>query len=110
LPKHVEPRLVALRDPKVSRFGPEALAEIAARIKDPNWRIFAEDGSIIAMNHEHVLNDRDPFVLFEQMEVADASHAFYLGYEMMKARTALILRKNYRQDQALEWGYLTEPE
>src|SRR6185312_9264966 len=51
LPKHVEPRLVMLRDPKVSRFGPEALAEIARRIKDPNWRLFAEDGSLYAMNH-----------------------------------------------------------
>jgi dihydropteroate synthase-like protein len=110
LPKHVEPGLVALRDPKVSRFGPEALAEIAARIKDGNWRIFAEDGEIVAMNNRHLLRDRDPFLLFEKMGVTDPSHAFYLGHEMMKARTALTLRKNYRQDQALDWGYLTEPE
>ena len=44
------------------------------------------------------------------MEVADPSHAFYLGYELMKAKTALTLGKAYRQDQALEWGFLTEPE
>ena len=44
LPKHLEPGLVTLRDVKVARFGPQALAEMAARIKDPNWRIFAEDG------------------------------------------------------------------
>jgi len=49
-------------------------------------------------------------VLFEQMGVADAAHAFYLGYEMMKAKTALTLSKTYRQDQAMEWGFLTEPE
>jgi hypothetical protein len=49
-------------------------------------------------------------VLFEQMGVSDASHAFYLGWEMMKARTALTLGKAYRQDQALSWGFLTEPE
>ena len=44
------------------------------------------------------------------MGVTDPSHAFYLGYEMMKAKTALTLGKNYRQDQALDWGFLTEPE
>ena len=55
-------------------------------------------------------SDSDPFRLFDQMGVADASHAFYLGYEMMKARTALTLSKSYRQDQALEWGFLTVPE
>ena len=40
----------------------------------------------------------------------DANHAFYLGYEMAKAMTALTLEKDYRQDQSLDWGYLTEPE
>ena len=44
------------------------------------------------------------------MEVDDPSHAFYLGYELAKARTALTLHKDYRQDQALDWGFLTEPE
>ena len=29
---------------------------------------------------------------------------------MAKAKTALTLHKNYRQDQALDWGFLTEPE
>jgi hypothetical protein len=28
----------------------------------------------------------------------------------MKAHTALTLGKAYRQDQALDWGFLTEPE
>ena len=44
------------------------------------------------------------------MGVDDPSHAFYLGYELMKAKTALTLSKAYRQDQALDWGFLTEPE
>jgi dihydropteroate synthase len=110
LPKHVEPRLVVLRDPKVARFGHENLAALAARIKDPNWRIFAEDGKLYAMNNTHFLCAADPFVLFERMEVTDPAHAFYLGYELMKATTALTLSKNYRQDQALDWGFLTEPE
>ncbi|MHC5542782.1 DUF4346 domain-containing protein, partial [Singulisphaera rosea] len=110
LPKHLEPGLVMLRDPKVPRFGPEALAELSRRIKDPNWRIFAEDGMIHAMNGTHFLSDPDPFVLFDRMGVTDPSHAFYLGHELMKAKTALTLHKAYRQDQALDWGFLTEPE
>jgi hypothetical protein len=28
----------------------------------------------------------------------------------MKAKTALVLSKTYRQDEALDWGFLTEPE
>jgi len=44
------------------------------------------------------------------MQVHDPAHAFYLGYELMKAKTALTLSKDYRQDQALDWGFLTEPE
>ena len=110
LPKHVEPRLIALRDPKVVEYGDENLAELQKRIRDPNWRIFAEGGLIHALNNQNLLRDSDPFRLFDQMGVDDASHAFYLGYEMMKARTALTLSKTYRQDQALEWGFLTVPE
>jgi hypothetical protein len=86
------------------------LAELARRIKDPNWRIFAEDGQIYAMNRDHFLVDTDPFRLFDRMGVTDPAHAFYLGYELMKAKTALTLSKTYRQDQALSWGFLTEPE
>ena len=59
---------------------------------------------------QRFLRDPDPFVLFEQMGVSDAAHAFYLGYELMKAKTALTLSKTYRQDQAMDWGFLTEPE
>ena len=40
----------------------------------------------------------------------DPAHAFYLGYEMAKAAIALTLGKQYRQDEALDWGYLTAPE
>ena len=110
LPKHIEPRLVTLRDPRVPRFGRETLEELGRRVKDPNWRIYAEDGQIIAFNNEKFLTGSDPFALFAQMGVEEPSHAFYLGYEMMKAKTALTLDKAYRQDQALDWGFLTEPE
>jgi hypothetical protein len=110
LPKHIEPRLIMLRDPRVESFGETNLREFQRRIRDPNWRIFAEHGLIYAMNNREFLSDSDPFRLFDRMGSVDPSHAFYLGYEMMKAKTALTLDKAYRQDQALEWGFLTEPE
>jgi hypothetical protein len=42
--------------------------------------------------------------------MSDPSHAFYLGFEMQKALTALTLGKEYRQDQPLRWGFLTREE
>lgn len=115
LPKRLEPKLVQLRDPRLYRHGPAQLAELAKRIKDENYRIFADDGLIHVLNGKIQLAGEDPFELFEAMQAAASSeispgHAFYLGYEMAKAATALTLRKNYRQDQALDWGGLTRPE
>ena len=115
LPKHIEPRLVTLRGGKPQTHGDEALERLAAAIRDPNFRIFAERGQIHLVGRGLHLAARDPFALFDQLAVhgrddVDASHAFYLGYEMAKAVTALTLGKDYRQDQALDWGYLTEAE
>src|SRR5262249_43461220 len=113
LPKHLEPGLVMLRDPKVRGHGAEALRELAGRVKDRNFRIFAENGRLHVISGPMYLQGTDPFALFAQMlarESIDPRHAFYLGYEMAKAVTALTLDKNYVQDQALSWGFLTVPE
>lgn len=110
LPKHLEPGLVMLRDPKLPEYGEEQLAELARRIRDPNWRLFAENGRLYAMNNSTYVSGTDPFVLFEQMGVEEASHAFYLGFELAKASIALTLSKAYRQDRALDWGFLTVEE
>jgi dihydropteroate synthase-like protein len=113
LPKHLEPELVLLRDPKLREYGAAALRELAERITDRNFRLFAERGLIQVINDKMFLEGADPFELFRQMrqrEEIDPSHAFYLGYEMAKAVTALTLGKNYVQDQALRWGFLTREE
>ncbi len=113
LPKRLEPDLVMLRDPKVRTQGEESLRELASRIKDRNYRLFAEGGQLYWMNGEMFLQGTDPFVLFREAQAwgaIDPAHAFYLGYEMAKAVTALTLGKNYVQDQALRWGFLTVPE
>jgi dihydropteroate synthase-like protein len=113
LPKHLEPRLVMLRDPKVRSHGEEVLADLAARITDPNVRLFSEGGRIHVITKGVHLQADDAFRLFEQLQDqanVDPAHAFYLGYEMAKAVTALTLGKNYVQDQALRWGFLTVSE
>lgn len=114
LPKRLEPNLILLRDPKIYEQGDEVLAELAARVTDRNYRIFAERGEIHVLNGSVYFCGTDPFELFERMAAVDPkldnAHAFYLGYEFAKAVTALTLGKNYTQDQALRWGFLTVPE
>src|SRR5262245_53989005 len=105
-PKHLEPRLVTLRDPKVLEFGAENLARLAAQIKDNNYRIYAEGGQIHLLGAGMHLHDSDPFIVFERLlnpgfggagdthapaKNVDPSHAFYLGYEMAKAAVSLAL-------------------
>jgi dihydropteroate synthase-like protein len=115
LAKHLDPKLIPLRGVAPVEQGPEALARLAAEIKDPNYRIFAEDGKLHLISSAMHLQGDDPFRVFEQLvsrrpKNLDAGHAFYLGYEMAKAAVALALDKEYRQDEALDWGFLTRPE
>jgi dihydropteroate synthase-like protein len=110
LPKHVDSRLVMLRDPKLREMGPEELQNLAGQLKDPNYRIFVERGELHLMNRDGYWHGSDPFELFDQLQGLDPAHAFYLGYELAKAVTALTLGKQYRQDEALQWGFLTVPE
>ena len=105
LPKHLEPRLVVLRDPETPEFGAARLEAMAAQIRDHNYRLFAEGGQLHAVTAGQHLSGTDPFLLFERLAAAaprplDAGHAFYLGYELAKAATALALGKDYRQDEA----------
>lgn len=114
-PKHLDNSLVMLRDPKLHNMTDAEIQNLAAAIKDSNFRILAENEQLHLMNRNGHWYGIDPFELFDQMLAEqgsdiEASHAFYLGYEMCKAMTALTLGKQYRQDQALDWGFLTLPE
>jgi dihydropteroate synthase-like protein len=115
LPKHVEPRLVMLRDSRVRQFGAEQLERLADQIKDHNYRVLVEQGELHVLSAGLHLRGIDPYEIFQRLlarepKNLDAGHAFYLGYEMAKAVTALTLGKDYRQDEALDWGFLTVPE
>jgi dihydropteroate synthase len=115
IPKHLEPRLVMLRDPEVLPYEAGYFDRLAADLKDANYRLFADGGQIHLVAAGLHLTSEDPFELFDallatQPRNLDPGHAFYLGYEMAKAVTALTLFKEYRQDEALDWGLLTRPE
>ena len=115
LPKHLDERLVMLRGGKPRAFGETALLALAKSIKDRNVRLFAEGGQLHALAEGKKWTSADAFGLFDQLvqgiqHKLTASHAFYLGYELAKANIAMALGKEYRQDEALDWGMLTKPE
>jgi dihydropteroate synthase-like protein len=114
-PKHLEERLVLLRDTDLSEHGAAQFENLVAHIKDNNYRLFSERTQLHAISAGIHVQGTDPFQMFEQLVAAaprnvDASHAFYLGFELSKALTALTLGKQYEQDQALDWGFLTTEE
>ncbi len=115
-PKRLDDSLVMLRDPKLRPHSAATLASLAENIRDNNYRLFAQDEKVHLLAAGLHLADADPFVIFEQLmqlpqsDNVDPGHAFYLGFEMAKAVTALTLGKQYEQDQSLRWGHLTRPE
>jgi len=114
LPKHLDGRLLLLRDPKLQEHGAAGLKELHERITDPNFRIFAERGEVHLLNRDGYWHGTDPYEVFDQMVATvgtlTAEHAFYLGMELMKAQTAVVLGKHYVQDESLRWGFLSVEE
>jgi dihydropteroate synthase-like protein len=120
LPKHLEPRLVMLRDPSVIEPPKADIERLSREIKDANYRIFVAGGEVHVVSHDLHLQNVDPFSLFEELRQSgpagglprnlDPAHSFYLGYEMCKAATTIALGKQYQQDESLNWGFLTRAE
>src|SRR5437867_4094130 len=110
LPKGVDDRLVTLKDPKILAYGEAELRALHRAVTDPNFRIFADEQVITVFNNEIFVRGTDINDLFAQLGVDEATHAFYLGRELMKAKIAITLGKTYRQEGQLQWGYLTPQE
>jgi|GEM_PF-32680 len=113
--KHLEPQLVMLRDVRLAPRGADYLARLVGQIRDANYRLFAEEGQLHLVSRGLHLSAADPFLLFDKLLATaprnlDASHAFYLGFELAKGLLALQLGKQYEQDEALDWGLLTVAE
>ena len=107
VPKHIDDRLVTTRDARILEYSESELRELQARITDPNYRIFTDRTAITVLNREKFIRGTDIQEIFAQLDVTEATHAFYLGRELTKARLAVTLGKSYRQEGALDWGYLT---
>jgi len=110
LPKGVDDRLVTLKDPAILVYTEAELRELQRAVTDPNFRIFADRDTITVFNSETFVRGTDIHEIFAQLDVDEATHAFYLGRELTKAKLAITLGKTYRQEGALQWGYLTPPD
>jgi dihydropteroate synthase len=110
LPKNVDDRLVTVKDPVVLEYDEAELRRLQAAVKDANFRIFTDRSTITVFNNEIFVRGTDIQEIFAQLGVDEATHAFYLGRELAKARLAITLGKTYRQEGALSWGYLTPPD
>ncbi len=110
-PKHMDYSLVILKDPPFETFALSDLIDMQRETKDRNWRIFlTEEGQICVFNRDKLIIGDDIRDIFEEMNVDDPDHAFYLGRELYKAKLALKLSKRYVQDQPLRWGYIDVDE
>ena len=88
-----------------SPTAPAEIAEQAAQVTDPNFRIQVAADGIHVYNRDGHHVAADPFALFQKLGVeADGAHAFYLGVELARAQIAFQLGKRYAQDEALRWG------
>lgn len=110
LPKGVDDRLLTVKDPRILEYSEAELRELHAAVKDPNFRIFTDREIITVFNDEIFVRGTDIQEIFSRLGVDEATHAFYLGRELMKAKLAITLGKTYRQEGALAWGYLTPPD
>ena len=109
-PKHVDGRLLTIKDEEFQPYTEAELRELHESITDPNIRIFADADWIYAFNADRFVKGTDINQIFDELGVDEHTHAFYLGKELMKASIARGLGKNYRQESPLDWGYLTFDE
>jgi dihydropteroate synthase len=110
VPKRIDDRLVTIKDAKLLEYGEGELRALQAQITDPNFRIFTDRDTITVLNRDLFVRGTDIQEIFAQLGVDEATHAFYLGKELAKAKLAVTLGKTYRQEGSLDWGYLTPPD
>jgi dihydropteroate synthase-like protein len=109
LPRGFSPELLTVHARKPFPDSPGEIAEIAAGVKDPSYRIQVSEDGIHLYNRDGHHVAPDPYELFPRLGVEqDSSHAFYLGVELARAQIAWQLGKRYAQDEELDWGVAAE--
>ncbi len=112
LPKGIDGSLLTIHDRKPFPYDFAEIAELAAQIRDPSYRVEVTEEGVHVFNRDGMTTGQDPFALFPQLKELqdDPSHAFYMGVELAKAQLAWQLGKRYAQDEALNWGAATPPQ
>jgi dihydropteroate synthase-like protein len=109
MPRGFGSGLLCLRDRRPFVRNAEQVAETAAQIRDPNYRVEVSAEGIHLYNRDGHHRATDPFDLFPHLDLgADTGHAFYLGVELARAQIAWQLGKRYAQDSELRWGVATD--
>ena len=67
VPKHIEPRLVMLRDPRTYDHDVAALDRLAHQIRDRNLRIYVQQGEIHLVSSNLHLAGPDPYGLLDEL-------------------------------------------
>ncbi len=112
LPRDIDAGLLALHERRPFPYAAAEIAEQAATVRDPSFRIQLSAGGIHIYNRDGYHQATDPFALFPHLGVEqDGAHAFYLGVELARAQIAWQLGKRYYQDRPLNWGCVVpEPD
>lgn len=112
LPKGIDGSLLTTHDRKPFPYNLAEVAELAAQIRDPSYRVEVTEEGVHVFNRDGMKTGQDPFALFPQLKELqdDSSHAFYMGVELAKAQLAWQLGKRYTQDENLSWGAATPPQ
>ncbi|MDQ7978442.1 DUF6513 domain-containing protein [Paraburkholderia sp. SARCC-3016] len=105
LPKGISGDLAALHSKRPFPYDAHEIAEFAAGVRDPNFRVQVSSDGIHVYNRDGHLTGVDPFGFYPQLDVDhDGGHAFYLGVQLARAEIAWQLGKRFDQDEMLDWG------
>ncbi len=109
-PKGIDDQLMMLHERHPFPYTPEEIAEFAAAIKDPNFRIQVAEDGIHLYNRDGEFVHTDPIAFYPDLDLDDdPGHLFYLGVELARAQIAWQLGKRYQQDEDLKWGCAVTP-
>ncbi len=110
LPVGIDDGLMGLHDRRSHPYSADEIAELAALVRDPSFRIQVSEAGLHVFNRDGHHIGGEPFGLFPKLGVdSDGPHAFYLGVELARAHIAYRLGKVYTQDEELDWGCSAEP-
>jgi dihydropteroate synthase len=109
LPRDLTDALLTVHARRPFPYTSEEISQIAAEVRDPNFRIQVGERGIHVFNRDGLSVATDPYELYERLDVEqDGAHAFYLGVELARAQIAWQLGKRYAQDEELDWGAAVE--